>query len=57
MDKWKWGSYYDYGYDERYRLYRYNEIDSISVGDKITSVFQFQLMSKNVQLSNNCLKK
>ena len=57
MYKWKWFEYNDYGCDERYRLYRYKEIDSISVGNKITSVFQFQLMSKNVQLSSNCLEK
>tara|TARA_S200002703_G_scaffold1139_1_gene1940 strand:+ start:1882 stop:2601 length:720 start_codon:yes stop_codon:yes gene_type:complete len=59
MYKWKWVkdnySYLNYG--ETHRLYRYKEIDCISVGNKIASVFQFELMSKNVQLTSNCLEK
>lgn len=42
---------------DTYRLYRYKEVDTIVFKKKITSVFQFELMSKNVEFSNDYINK
>lgn len=66
MNKWKWVKDEDFYYDtgETQRLYRFKEVDYIPVISNYPyktsydiSVFQFQLMNHNTELTSGCIEQ